>query len=76
VRAAFEARQAGTGAITSLFASDMVWRIEGRSANDGRPYDNTYAWVMSMRDGQVIDGTAFYGSIAFNNDLWARMTPE
>jgi hypothetical protein len=32
VRAAFEAWQAGTGAITSLFASDMVWRIEGRSA--------------------------------------------
>ena len=32
VRAAFEAWQAGTGAITTLFASDMVWRIEGRSA--------------------------------------------
>jgi ketosteroid isomerase-like protein len=128
VRAAFEAWQAGTGAITSLFAPDMVWRIEGRStvskeyrnrqqfidevlapfgarftagerfrpvrirsahsdgdtvivvwdgsgvSNDGRPYDNTYAWVMRMRDGQVIDGTAFYDSIAFN-DLWARVTP-
>jgi len=33
VRAAFEAWQAGTGAITiSLFAADMRWRIEGRSA--------------------------------------------
>ena len=32
VRAAFEAWQAGTGAITNLFAPDMVWRIEGRSA--------------------------------------------
>jgi hypothetical protein len=32
VRAAFGAWQAGTGAITSLFASDMQWRIEGRSA--------------------------------------------
>ena len=128
VRAAFEAWQAGTGAITSLFAPDMVWRIEGRStvskeyrnrqqfidevlapfgarftagerfrpvrirsvhsdgdtvivvwdgvgvANDGRPYDNTYAWVMRMRDGRVIDGTALYDSIAFN-DLWARVTP-
>ena len=130
VRAAFEAWQAGTGAITSLFASDMVWRVEGRSAasteyrkrrqfidevlapfkarfaagerfrpvrvrsvhadgdtvivvwdgsgvaNHGRPYDNTYAWVMRMRDGQVIDGTAFYGSIAFNNDLWTRVPPR
>jgi len=28
-----------------------------------------------MRDSQVIDGTAFYDSIAFN-DLWARVTPE
>jgi len=27
-----------------------------------------------MRDGQVIDGTAFYDSIAFN-DLWARVMP-
>lgn len=32
VRAAFGAWQAGTGAITSLFAADMRWRIEGRSA--------------------------------------------
>src|SRR5215471_5829443 len=32
VRSAFAAWQAGTGAITSLFAPDMVWRIEGRSA--------------------------------------------
>ena len=129
VRAAFGAWQAGAGAITSLFASDMQWRIEGRSAvskeyrsrqqfidevlapfgarfaagerfrpvrirsvhadgdtvivvwdgsgvaNDGLPYANTYAWVMRMRDSQVIDGTAFYDSIAFN-DLWARVTPE
>ena len=128
VRAAFEAWQAGTGAITSLFTADMVWRIEGRStaskeyrnqqqfidevlapfgarftagerfrpvrvrsvhadgdtvivvwdgsglANDGLSYDNAYAWVMRMRDGQVIDGTAFYDSIAFN-DLWQRVTP-
>jgi len=27
-----------------------------------------------MRGGQVIDGTAFYDSIAFN-DLWQRVTP-
>ncbi|PZG15178.1 nuclear transport factor 2 family protein [Nonomuraea aridisoli] len=128
VRAAFEAWQDGTGAITDLFAPDMVWRIEGRSAaakeygsrqrfveevlapfgarfadgerfrpvrirsvhadgdtvivvwdgsgvaNDGVRYDNTYAWVMRLRDGQVVDGTAFFDSIAFN-DLWERVTP-
>jgi ketosteroid isomerase-like protein len=129
VRAAFEAWQDATGAITELFAPDMHWRIEGRSAvskkygtrqqfvdevlapfgarfadgerfrpfrirsiyadgdaviviwdgsgvaNDGRRYDNSYAWVMRMRDGQVIDGTAFYDSIAFN-ELWARVSPD
>jgi uncharacterized protein len=51
----------------------VVWDGSG-VANDGRPCDNTYAWVVRMRDGQVIDGTAFYDSIAFN-DLWARVTP-
>jgi ketosteroid isomerase-like protein len=29
---------------------------------------------MRMRDGEVIDGTAFYDSIAFN-DLWSRVEP-
>jgi len=51
----------------------VVWDGSGL-ANDGIPYDNTYAWVMRMRGGQVIDGTAFYDSIAFN-DLWQRVTP-
>jgi uncharacterized protein len=30
---------------------------------------------MRMRDSQVIDGTAFYYSVAFN-DLWTRVPPE
>ncbi|HKR99041.1 MAG TPA: nuclear transport factor 2 family protein, partial [Candidatus Dormibacteraeota bacterium] len=51
----------------------VVWDGSGL-ANDGLPYDNAYAWVMRMRGGQVIDGTAFYDSIAFN-DLWQRVTP-
>ena len=126
IRAAFEAWQAGTGAIADVFAPDMVWRIEGHSlasreyasrqafvdevlapfaarfargepfrpvrvrsvhadgdavvvvwdgrgvANDGRPYANSYAWIMRMRDGQVVDGTAFYDSLSFN-DLWTRV---
>jgi uncharacterized protein len=126
---AFEAWHDGTGAISDVFAPDMVWRIEGHSivsreyrtaqefvdevlapfaarfadgerfrpvrvrsihadgdtaivvwdghgvANDGRPYDNSYAWVMKMRDGKVIDGTAFYDSLSFN-DLWQRVDPH
>ena len=49
----------------------VVW--DGRGvANDGRPYENSYAWIMRMREGAVVDGTAFYDSISFN-DLWARV---
>lgn len=113
--------------MADVFASDMVWRIEGHSlvsreyrskqefvdevfapfaarfaegerfrphvrcihadadtvtvvwdghgiANDGQPYDNSYAWVMQMRDGKVIDGTAFFDSLSFNG-LWQRVQP-
>jgi ketosteroid isomerase-like protein len=48
-----------------------VWDGSG-TANDGGRYDNTYAWVMKMRDGLVIDGTAFFDSIEFN-ELWERV---
>ena len=52
----------------------VVW--DGRGVpNDGRAYENSYAWVMRMRDGQVVDGTAFYDSLSFN-DLWSRVRPE
>jgi hypothetical protein len=30
---------------------------------------------MTMRDGQVVDGTAFYDSISFNA-LWDRVEPR
>ena len=128
VQAAFDAWQAGTGAITEVFADDLVWRIEGHSlasreyagkqefidevlapfgarfaagtafrpvnircvvadgdtvvvvwdgrgvANDGKTYENSYAWIMRMHDGEVVDGTAFYDSLSFN-DLWTRVMP-
>jgi ketosteroid isomerase-like protein len=51
----------------------VVWDGDG-VANDGRHYTNSYAWIMRMRDGLVVDGTAFYDSISFN-DLWQRVTP-
>lgn len=52
----------------------VLW--DGRGiANDGRPYENSYAWFLQMRDGKVVDGTAFYDSIAFD-DLWARVQPR
>lgn len=129
IRGAFEGWRDGTASIADVFASDMVWRIEGHSlaskpyrdkqqfvdevlapfaarfkpsdpfrpitirsvhadgdtvivvwdgrgvANDGEPYENSYAWFMTIRDGKVVDGTAFYDSISFN-DLWTRVQPQ
>jgi uncharacterized protein len=51
----------------------VLWDGHG-VANDGKPYENSYAWIMTLRDGKVVDGTAFYDSISFN-DLWSRVTP-
>jgi len=51
----------------------VIWDGHGVS-NDGRPYDNSYAWVMRLRDGKVVDGTAFFDSISFN-ELWSRVQP-
>jgi hypothetical protein len=40
----------------------------------GNEYRNTYAWFMTLADGKVVDGTAFYDSISFN-ELWESVTP-
>ena len=63
--------------IRAVYADDdtviVIW--DGRGiASDGQPYENSYAWIMKLADGKVIDGTAFYDSISFN-DLWARVQP-
>ena len=52
----------------------VIW--DGRGiATDGQPYENSYAWIMKLADAKVIDGTAFFDSISFN-DLWARVQPR
>ncbi len=63
--------------IRSITAEDdmvvVVW--DGRGvANDGQPYANSYAWIMRLAGGKVVNGTAFYDSISFN-DLWTRVRP-
>lgn len=42
------------------------------TARDGRPYTNTYAWFLQLRDAEVIRATAFFDAVAFN-DLWTRV---
>jgi ketosteroid isomerase-like protein len=44
------------------------------TARDGRPYVNTYAWILEMRDGSIIRAHAFFDSIEFD-DLWRRVEP-
>lgn len=64
--------------ITGVYADgDMVivmWDGEG-VANDNVVYRNTYAWFMTLKDGLVVEGTAFYDSIEFN-ELWTRVSPK
>lgn len=52
----------------------VIWDGKG-IALDGLPYQNTYAWFMTMRDGLAVQAIAFFDSIAFN-DLWNRVQPK
>ena len=53
----------------------VVW--DGRGvANDGETYENSYAWIMKMDKGKVIDGTAFYDSISFNDLFGHPVNPS
>lgn len=42
------------------------------TALDGKPYRNTYAWFMKMRDGKMVEVTAFFDAIAFD-EFWKRV---
>ena len=64
--------------IRGVYADDdtvvVIW--DGRGiANDGQPYENSYAWIMKLDNGKVVDGTAFFDSISFD-DLWSRVQPS
>ena len=60
IRAVYEDQRLGTVIV--------VWDGRG-TTTAGTVYENTYAWFMTLRGGKVIDGTAFFDSIAFNR-LW------
>jgi uncharacterized protein len=52
----------------------VLWDGEG-TTTAGTIYRNTYAWFMTLRGGEVVDGTAFYDSIAFD-ELWENVSPD
>lgn len=43
-------------------------------ARDGVPYRNTYAWILRLADGRIVEAHAWFDSIAFD-ELWTRVTP-
>lgn len=44
-------------------------------ALDGKPYRNTYAWFMQMKDGRIVKVTAFFDAPAFDG-FWRRVPPK
>jgi ketosteroid isomerase-like protein len=50
----------------------VLWDGAGTTIS-GTTYENTYAWVLTLDEGLVVDGVAFYDSIAFNE--LREMTP-
>jgi uncharacterized protein len=45
------------------------------TARDGKPYHNTYAWFMEIRNGIIVNVTAFFDSITFD-EFWKRVPAE
>ena len=43
-------------------------------ARDGKPYTNTYAWILEVKDNRIVRANAFFDSIAFDA-LWRRVSP-
>jgi hypothetical protein len=76
----FNARMRGglVPAIRNLYADGdtvIVFFDAAGSAKDGKPYANTYAWFLDMRDDKIVRAHAFFDSVAFN-DYWQRVAPD
>jgi ketosteroid isomerase-like protein len=41
-------------------------------ARDGKPYRNTYAWFMEIRDEKIVNVTAFFDALEFD-EFWKRV---
>jgi uncharacterized protein len=65
------------GAVHGVYADGdtvvVLWDGEGTRL-DGKPYENTYAWFMRFDEGLIVEATAVFDSIAFN-ELWSEVTP-
>jgi uncharacterized protein len=43
-----------------------------RMARDGKPYRNTYSWYVQMRDGMIVNATAFFDLSRSTKDHWKK----
>lgn len=63
--------------VHALYANNdmVIARFDARgTARDGKPYVNSYAWFMQLRDGRIVKAEAFFDSIVFD-DFWQRVAP-
>jgi uncharacterized protein len=51
----------------------VIWDGGGTTVS-GTPYENTYAWIFTLDQGLVVEATAFYDAISFD-EMWA-ITPK
>lgn len=55
-------------------SSVVVYFDAVATATDGKPYVNTYAWILDLRGDRIVRVVAFFDAIAFD-DLWKRVAP-
>jgi hypothetical protein len=64
--------------IRNIYAdgNTVIVLFDGQAtARDGKPYANTYAWFLDLRDGKIVNATAFFDSIEFD-EFWHRVPVE
>ncbi|MBX9827616.1 MAG: hypothetical protein K2Y27_21800 [Xanthobacteraceae bacterium] len=44
------------------------------AAHDGKPYVNSYAWFLPLRDGRIVKAQAFLDGTALD-DCWRQVRP-
>lgn len=52
----------------------IAWFDGAGVTNDGWTYSNSYAWIMTVRDGRIVRVVAFFDAKAFDA-LWERVRP-
>jgi uncharacterized protein len=42
-------------------------------AKDGKPYNNTYSWYMTMKNDRIVKAIAFFDTLELE-DIWKRIS--